>query len=295
MGQGPNECVLDAVVEGDAQDGSGQEGDDQGDEQVPTVGDPADEAEEHVPEAAPEQPGDGQDGAELDGDGVGVDRLEPGAALRVGEAEQARGTSRCPVEEMGRYSVMPSTTPRIAACHQDSRSSVDSAAARPSDAACTGAARATSAPPATRVRKPRIDRRRRDTAGHPNQDRSAPFPLSGAGCRCSPARPAAPWRWWPWCRPPAPRRGSGCGTSSPRAGRVGRRGRQVRLGERRVDADAVGLHHVGQAVGVDELVHRRPGIEEEDGTAVDVALDVRPHGRVVAEVDRGDAAHGRGR
>ena len=139
IGHGPNRTSSILSSNSDAEHRRRDEGDDEGDQQVPALGAPADQAQQHVAEAGPEQAEHGQDGAELDGDGVGVDRLEAGAALRVGQAQQPGGRpAGGPVEEIGRYSVMPSTTPRIAACHQDRRSSVDSAAARPSAAPWPG-------------------------------------------------------------------------------------------------------------------------------------------------------------
>src|ERR1017187_7651868 len=66
---------------------------------------------------------------------------------------------------------------------------------------------------------------------------------------------------------------------------------QALLGDRGVHADAVGLHHIGQAGGVDQLVDRRTGVEEEHRSSVDMSLGVGSDRRLVAEVDHGDPSH----
>ncbi len=120
---------------------------------------------------------------------------------------------------------------------------------------------------------------------------TAARPSRGA-CRSSPTRPGARWRWSGWCPPPAPRRGCGIGRPTPGEGQAPTQGLQALGGDGGVDPDAVGLHDIGQSVGIDQLVDGGAGIEEEDRTPVDVDLGVRGGRRGASEVDHGDPPHG---
>ena len=78
---------------------------------------------------------------------------------------------------------------------------------------------------------------------------------------------------------------SGSARRSPRSARLV-------LGERRVDADAVGLHDVGQAVRVHELVTGEPASKKKTAPRLTCRSTYGCVGRVVAEIDGGDAPHG---